>query len=452
MPLLCHKEQSLSKRNKVQPRKLKGFQDHDPKVMQLRQSIADAVRRESQLAGFQAISTPALEYADVLLGVGGETDKQVFRFNDNGGRDVALRFDLTVPFARYVAENHGTLTFPFKRMQIGEVWRAEKPQKGRYREFGQCDLDIIGVDSIEADAEIMLCLSQILNSLPIGTFTISLGHRAILTGLIQEVFGSVGQDLETQILIAIDKLDKVGVEPVLAMIASLEGVDEASAKEFLQYLSKAKDREGLKELTQKLAGNEDASCALTRVVELKALLDSLTKDQNANFVIDLTIARGLGYYTGVVFETTLDRLPNFGSICSGGRYNQLVERYLAKELPGIGGSIGLDRLLAAMQEMGLNSLGSNQTVFVAIASANARSYAFQIAQSLRRQGISCDIAVKVSKKIAQQFKHADRLSYPFVITVGEEEVEHQTCNVKNMSSSEQTLAVPIAELPKHLAQ
>ena len=416
--------------------------------MQMRYKIMDIIRDEAAKASFKAVGTPALEYSEVLLGVGGETDKQVFRFLDNGDRDVALRFDLTVPFARYVAENQGTLNFPFKRLQIGDVWRAEKPQKGRYREFCQCDLDIVGVNSVEADMEILLCFINILNRIDIGPFTMAIGHRLILSALISKTLGIQDPEQETKALIIIDKLEKIGRDKVIAQLDEIPGAQAGGGAKLIDAIADKDPEKGtrLEKIANILEGDSENLHVLEQLQTTVETVSEMSQGQNGKILIDLSIARGLGYYTGIGFETTIDSLPGFGSICSGGRYNKLVERYLNRELPGIGGSIGLDRLLAGLQELNkIKEELDEQTVFIAIATDKARSQAFKILQELRRQGIKSDIALKTNK-LANQFKHANRQGYPVVLTLGDDEIAQQTASVKIMSTGEEKKGVPQAEL------
>jgi histidyl-tRNA synthetase len=430
----------VSKKDRIEPKRLKGFRDYLPDQMAERMRIVDVIRAEARLAGFHAIATPALEYAASLLGAGSdETDKQVYRFKDNGDRDVALRFDLTVPFARFVAEHLNDLAFPFKRLQIGEVWRGENTQKGRYREFTQCDLDIIGVDSAAADIEILAIFHRILGQVGGLRYTMSVGNRVLLSALIRKALP--GAD-ETAALIAIDKLAKVGRAAVCGLLGG-----GAGAEALLSIIS-SKNAAGDTDLTQVrsyLAGDE---LALRETDRLEGVLLTarglVAGDDAARLVLDLSIARGLGYYTGIVFETTLDDLPGFGSICSGGRYNNLAARFSARDLPGIGASIGLDRLVAALEELDRIPKAGGGLVFVAVASDDALGYAFSLVRRLREAGVACDVALQ--PKLASQFKHADRLGCPYVVTVGGSEADKGTFALKNMKTGEERRDLPAAGL------
>lgn len=438
---------------RTEPKRLKGFRDFLPDLMATRLSLMDVIRSEARKAGFQPIGTPALEYAETLLGHGEETDKQVYRFIDHGDRDVALRFDLTVPFARFVAEHQGTLTFPFKKLQMGEVWRGENTQKGRYREFAQCDLDIIGVDGLLADAEILTAFQRILSRMGCGAFTMATGSRVVLSALIRHHLGPMAPASETAALIAIDKLAKVGPAKVADLLATIPGASPGGATSLLEALT-ARDQDGNTDLVrvrEALAQGEAAAANLAALDRLTSVLDFVRQGVQGGLgriVLDLTVARGLGYYTGIVFETTIDALPGFGSICSGGRYNDLASRFTTRELPGVGGSIGLDRLLAGMEELGKVSPATADMVFVAVATADAQGYACEIARLLRDAGLACDMGL--TPKLAQQFKHADRLGCPFVITVGTDEVSTRTYALKSMREGTEERGLPMEGLAAFL--
>jgi histidyl-tRNA synthetase len=427
----------VSKKDRIEPKRLKGFRDYLPDQMAERMRIVDVIRAEARLAGFHAIATPALEYAASLLGAGSdETDKQVYRFKDNGERDVALRFDLTVPFARFVAEHLNDLAFPFKRLQIGEVWRGENTQKGRYREFTQCDLDIIGVDSAAADIEILAVFHRILGQVGGLRYTMAVGNRVLLSALIRKALP--GTD-ETAALIAIDKLAKVGPAAVCDLLGGGEG-----AEALLSVISR-KNAAGDTDLAQLRSFLAEDELALREADRLEGVLVTTRGlaaggDAAGRIVLDLSIARGLGYYTGIVFETTLDELPGFGSICSGGRYNNLASRFSARDLPGIGASIGLDRLMAALEELDRIPKATGGLVFVAVASDDALGYAFSLVRRLREAGVACDVALQ--PKLANQFKHADRLGCPYVVTVGGSEADKGTYALKNMKTGEERRDLP----------
>lgn len=452
-------ESRASARVRIEPRKLKGFRDYLPSSMRIRQMILKEIRNVARSAAFQEISTPALEYAETLLGQGSdETDKQVYRFEDHGGRKVAMRFDLTVPFARFIAEHQGELVFPFKKLQTGQVWRGENTQKGRYREFGQCDLDIIGVDSVAADVEVMLALATVLSRLPCGSVTMAINHRGLLSGILSAAYGEgFSSDEEVKALIAIDKLDKAGAAEVKRLLAqiSARGRSSEEAAEFVLTAigamaggtGKTADLQHLRNVM--MAKNPAALAALEpvmdRVAATLALLNRAKPGDNVRFELNLSIARGLGYYTGVVFETTLDRLPGFGSVSSGGRYNDLVSRFSNRQFAGVGGSIGLDRLVAGIEELGLVESGGAEGVMVVVASPDALEYAFDVAQMLRADGFCTDLGL-TEGKVGNQFKFASRQRYVWAVTVGGSEMAQRTANVKNLETGVEARDIPLGEV------
>lgn len=419
--------------------------------------ILDKAREVARRFAFQMVDTPSLEYAEVLLGQGSdETDKQVYRFKDQGDRDVALRFDLTVPFARFVAEHQNDLVFPFRRMQIGEVWRGEKPQKGRYRQFCQCDIDIIGEDSINADAEVLLCLREIISSLDVGAFTIRVGSRPILSALIQhclfnkpdEGHASSSENIVSA-LIWVDKLHKIGLEETIKGLGGLPGASVDGARKLLGLLEFKKTGTELDKIRAFLLTQGPAldpiKLQLDRFEGLLKICQTLGKDQGGAVLPDISVARGLGYYTGVVFETFLESLPGFGSIASGGRYDDLASRFSNRRLPGVGGSLGVDRLIAALEELGKVVPAAQSSVFVAVASEDSNAYAWDVATKLRTAGIATDLALK-SGKLGNQFKFADRMGYGAVITIGSEEVATQTVAIKNMRDGTEKRNVALADI------
>ncbi|MBP6218943.1 MAG: histidine--tRNA ligase [Oligoflexales bacterium] len=416
----------------VEARRLKGFQDQEPDVLAQRLHIIETVRKVAREACFQEISTPTLEFAEVLLGLGGETEKQLFRFTDNGGRDVAMRFDLTVPFARYVAERHGRLTLPFKRMQVGDVWRAEKPQKGRYREFSQCDLDILGSPSPFADIEIILCLHSALEKLIPMPFTISCGQRNLLSFLLENTVGlKVGQ--QEKILIVLDKLHKIGEEAVTKILVEELSFDRSRVATLLKVLTASQKDFGifLSEFEQVFKTSLETKEVWEQQLCTMETLQSLTKGSHGKIVFDLSVVRGLAYYTGIVFETTVDGMSDFGSVCSGGRYDELCNRFLPVAYPGVGGSIGVDRLLALLLEHPTGLKPSVQRFFVAVASDQNFAYALTVVKVLRKLGLSVDLPMKW-QKLSQQFKYADKMGATWVLTVGQEEEESETYALKDM--------------------
>lgn len=448
----------MSQHNRrITAKRLKGFRDLLPSEMALKQQILAAARNIAAVAGFQEISTPALEYEEVLLGSSGaETDKQVYRFVDQGERSVAMRYDLTVPFARFIAEHQNDLAFPFKRLQIGDVWRGENPQKGRYREFCQCDFDIVGVDSAAADAEIIATMMGVVQQLPCHGVTLRLNHRQLLSALIQAAFRQpVPPDLETEILITIDKLEKIGPDQVRLLLknlstASLKVGDDA-VDFILSAISKSCQPQGLLTLGNQVlamieqrhtAALDGASQAIARLTEVVALLSQDMAEHNV--VVDVSIARGLGYYTGVVFETALSNPPGFGSIMSGGRYNHLTDRFMNRPMPGVGGSIGVDRLLAALLEQPCPIPQQRPCLFIALTSETVRPAATQLTQQLRQLGCVTNIHLSEAK-LGTQLKYADKLGHRFAMIVGETELAQGIFNIKDLLSGESQCFNTISE-------
>lgn len=423
-----------SRKNQVTPSLLKGFQDYSPRAMSVRLKIMEVLRKHAKNAGFHEISTPALEYSEVLLGVGGDTDKQVFRFRDGGNRDVGMRYDLTVPFARYVSKNFRNLPMPFRRIQFGDVWRAEKPQRGRFREFCQGDLDIIGVDSLAADLEVIQSLFNTLSELLSVKFTITCNHRKVLSAIIRHVLGIDNKE-EDSVLIILDKLDKIGRSKVIDLLLNSLPIQKDKAEELLSILISQDEKEVLNCLHSDSDKEE-----WNRFKKTINILNKKT-DTSGSIKIDLSVARGLAYYTGVVFESTIDNNLNLGSVCSGGRYDKLTKRFTSQEMSGVGGSIGVDRLATFILEQDSSSedyTNSTQT-YVAITSQDLISYAFDLVQKMRSAGIVAEISVK-EQKLANQFRQANKRKIPCVITVGEDEVESSTVKIKNMKTGEEVVS------------
>jgi histidyl-tRNA synthetase len=323
----------------IEPRTLKGFRDYLPEQAIPREALIEKARGIFRSYGFLPIDTPALEYEEILTGKGGEeSDKQLYRFEDSGGRKVALRFDLTVPLARFVAQHSSELGLPFKRYHIATVWRGENTQRGRYREFMQCDFDTIGTESMVADVETILVIHDLLRSIGIERFTIRINDRKYLTTLLNSYEFT---EKQVEVLRMLDKLDKIGEDGVVAGIVGL-GFKDFRAQELIRALS-----------ALELGGH------FTAVDDIRDRLQGVRNSVLAagvpaeRVVLDHSIARGLDYYTGIVFETRLEGLPSIGSVCSGGRYDNLAQLYTKERLPGVGASLGLDRLLAAMEELQL---------------------------------------------------------------------------------------------------
>jgi histidyl-tRNA synthetase len=427
-----------SSKNKIEARILKGFRDELPADAEARNRLFRTITEMFELSGFSPIDTPALEYSEILLGKGSdETDKQLFRFQDQGGRDVSLRFDLTVPLARFVSMHQNDLIFPFKRYHIAPVWRAEKPQKGRYREFYQCDFDIIGSKSVTSDLEVLLVVHRFFSSLNIP-YRVRVNNRKLLTGML-EAFGVSGD--HTPSLRAIDKLEKLGKDKVIDELCSEASLTRDGASglcDFISDLMHESDIDaGIRILKDRCPENALMEAGLREVQELFSGLAEagISKDRS---VLDISIARGLDYYTGLVFETQLSELPGIGSVCSGGRYDNLASLFTSRELPGVGGSVGIDRLLAALRELQPESGPlSGIKVLVSIFDERYLGTCIRITERLRNAGIASELYPD-SGKPGAQIKYADKKGIPLVVILGEDEFSKEEVQIKDLRNTEGT--------------
>jgi histidyl-tRNA synthetase len=424
----------VSQPERITPRTLKGFRDYPPEVMIPRERLIDTARRVYRSYGFSPIDTPALEYLEILAGKGGEeTDKQLYKFQDHGGRWVGLRFDLTVPLARFAAQHVGTLGMPLKRYHIATVWRGENTQRGRYREFMQCDFDIIGTRSLAADIETTLVIHDLLLAVGFAEFTIRVNNRMVLSGLLERLGVA---DRATAVLRALDKRGKIGPENVAQeMVAA--GITDEQARQILQLSEiSGSNEEVLRQLEPLLGGNETAAAGAAKLRELAAAVTAAGVPQQ-RLRIDLSIARGLDYYTGTVFETFLDALPGIGSVCSGGRYDNLATLFTSQELPGIGASLGLDRLLAAMEELGMiEKVATPAPVFIPYFDPKRLHDYLRLAAALRAAGIGAEVFPE-PKKLGQQLKYADRRGFRVALIAGENEFQSGICQVKDLQKAKQ---------------
>jgi histidyl-tRNA synthetase len=427
----------------IKPQTLKGFRDFLPSAALSRERLIDTARRVYRSYGFAPIDTPALEYTEILLGKGGdESDKQMFRFEDQGGRDVAMRFDLTVPFARFAAQHSQELGLPFKRYHVGTVWRGERPQKGRFREFMQCDFDTIGTDSPASDAETLLVIHDLLVALGVERFSIRVNHRGVLNGLLDSL---QARDKSASVLRALDKLAKAGREAVAKEMVDIAGLSSDAAESVLRFCERTGPaREILSEVRTQL-GDFDASRAGIETLQLLFDAADAVGVPPERVRLDLTIARGLDYYTGTIYETFLDDLPGIGSVCSGGRYDNLAGLFTKLPLPGVGASLGVDRLLAALEELQLVGEGATPAaVLVTQFEPDRLADYVRAAATLRRQGITVEVYPD-AKNIGKQMKYADRKGHRLVLIAGSEEFASGTWQVKTLSTGSQT-TVPDGEL------
>ena len=421
--------------NKIQPRTLAGFMELLPNEQILFNQMKEKIQKSYEKFGYLPLNTPIVELADVLLAkAGGETEKQIYRFN-KGEHDLALRFDLTVPLAKYVAMHYGELSFPFKRYQIGKVYRGERPQKGRFREFYQCDIDIIGDTELNNlyDAELPNVIYTTFQELGFSDFTIHINNRKILNGL----FSSLNlTEISTDIMRIIDKIAKIGEENVIKELSAL-GVSSEAISKIMNFIAiSGSNDEKLNALDNIGITDELFVKGLSELKEVVNCIRLFGMSEN-NFMIDLTIARGLDYYTGTVYETFLNDYPELGSVCSGGRYDNLAEYYTDKKLPGVGISIGLTRLFYKLNELQALKFDKRAIADVLVVSASDDiSVCLPIATKLRNSDINTEVYME-NKKIKAKFKYADKLSVPFVIVIGETELETNTVSLKNMSTGEQ---------------
>ncbi len=405
----------------ITPRTLKGFRDLTPAQARRREHLILQVAKAFRRHGYSPIETPALEYAEILKGKGGEeSDKLLYEFEDQGGRQVALRFDLTVPLARYVAQYQGQLVFPFRRYHVGPVWRAERPQKGRFREFVQCDADLVGAVGPAADAEMLIVMDAAYVALDIGRVTLRFNDRRVLNGLLESV-GATAYAVPA--LRALDKLDKQGVEAVAEeMVAA--GLNEDQATRLLDATRPGDDDPdtlaGLAEAVSGSALGEEGVEALGRVRDL-VIAGGVDPER---IQIDPRIARGLDYYTGIVFEARFAEAPGFGSVGGGGRYDDLAGIYTKTSLPGVGGSVGIDRLLAALEEKeGGSTSFSSADILVAHPEPDRLAAAFALASGLRARGFAVEMYPH-AKKHGAQMRYADRQGIRFVFTVDDDGTLH----------------------------
>ena len=422
---------------RVEPRTLSGFMELLPQDQIKFNEMLNIIKSTYELYGFLPQETPIIESSEVLLAkAGGETEKQIYSFK-KGDKDLSLRFDLTVPLAKYVAAYYNELTFPYRRYQVGKVFRGERAQKGRYREFYQCDIDIIGDGklSIINDAEIPSIIYTIFKKLNFGPFIIKINNRKILNGLFDEL--NIADKMK-DILIVIDKLEKIGMDAVKEELAKLE-VSQENIEKIESFI--------------KITGTTDEKLAKLQALDFeseifKKGLEELTevikyvrlfKVEEDSFMIDLTIARGLDYYTGTVYETNLVGYESIGSVCSGGRYENLAGYYTKKDLPGVGISIGLTRLFYNLKELGLiNTANKSISKVDIITMGVGLENAVEISNILRENNIPNEI-YKEESKVKAKFSYANNLEIPYVIIIGEEEVEKNLYTLKNMITGEQKL-------------
>ena len=428
---------------RIKPRTLSGFMELLPGQQSQFERMLAALRQTYSLYGFTPLDTPVIESAEILLAKGGgETEKQIYRFT-KGDSDLALRFDLTVPLAKYVALHYGELTFPFRRYQIGKVYRGERAQRGRFREFYQCDIDVIGDGKLDIanEAEIPAIIYQAFTSLGLERFKIRVNNRKILTGFYAM------QGLESQagdIMRTVDKLDKIGPDKVRALLME-QGVSEAAAEEILSFIAITGDNPTVLAALEGYRGrHETFDQGLEELGQVVKYLAAFGVPED-HFAVDLTIARGLDYYTGTVYETVMLDHPEIGSICSGGRYDNLAEYYTDKKLPGVGISIGLTRLFFVLEDQGYlnDQLNTAPADVLILPMTEDLTAAISFATQLRQAGVRAQVYGE-QKKFKAKMSYADKLGIPYVAFLGEEEIAQGVVKIKDMATGEQQALSPAA--------
>jgi histidyl-tRNA synthetase len=418
----------------IEPRTLQGFRDYLPEAMMPRERLIATAQQVYRSFGFAPIDTPTLEYFEILAGKGSEeTDRQLYNFVDQGGRRVGMRFDLTVPLARFVAQHSHELGMPFKRYHIATVWRGERPQHGRYREFMQCDFDTIGTKNVAADIETGLVIHELLRAIGFERFQIRVNNRQVLNGLLAKLGLA---EKSVPVLRSLDKLGKIGRDKVAEEMVAAAGCTTEQANEVLKLaeLTGSND-EVLSQLDVLLAGSEVGQAGIG---VLRQVLQSCQAAgvPEACLQLDVSIARGLDYYTGAIFETFLTDLPKIGSVCSGGRYDNLAGLFTKQELPGIGASLGLDRLLTAMEELGMiGKVRTPATVFIAYFDKTRLNEYLKLAMLIRRAGIGCEVFPE-PKKLGQQLQYADRRGFRLALIAGENEFAAGSIQVKDLATGQ----------------
>jgi histidyl-tRNA synthetase len=434
--------------DKVEARVLKGFRDYLPSEMIARARMLEVIERTFRSFGFLPLMTPALEYADVLLGkYGDEGDSLLYRFLDNGERDVALRYDLTVPLARVVAQ-YPELPRPFKRYQVAPVWRAEKPARGRFREFVQCDGDIAGSEDLLADAEVIQLGAAMLDGLGVKSFRIQVNNRKVLAGMLDRAGLGRGKQ-ELDVLRTVDKLPKIGEEKTRELLRIENGLDERQIGGIFEFLSIAgTTAEVIRRSKELFEAGSVGRRGVEELEEVFGILDAVGLEGRA--AVDLSIARGLNYYTGTIYESFLGELPGFGAVMSGGRYDGLIGAFAREEIPAVGISLGLDRLLAGLRELKvIEECESTAAVLVTVFDGASRALSARLAGELRAAGIACELFPQAAK-ISKQLRYAERTGKRVVVIAGPDEAARQCAQVKDLASRAQ-VEVPIAGLAEKVS-
>ena len=422
-----------SKGGKRQARVLKGFRDYLPEQMILRQQIIAIFREIFERHGFEPLDTPALEYLDVLTGKAGENEKLMYRFEDAGGREVGLRYDLTVPLARVVAMHQNELILPFKRYHIAPVWRAENPQRGRFREFWQCDADIAGSASVLADAEVIAIMAEALEAVGLPEFVIRISHRRLLESLGRAA--GIPEPQSTALYRAVDKLDKVGAEGVARELVEAGVTPEQARRVIALVTRRGEPLALLRDLRAEIGDVPGASEAIDELERLFQVLPDFGVAPH-RYTLDLSLARGLDYYTGPVFEAAVTE-PKVGSVGGAGRYDGLVGSFLGRAIPATGMSLGLERIIEVVREHGLLPTPSSVAQVALVTLPETVGPGARLATALRDAGIRVDLSLQPQRGVGDQLKHAGRKGIPLAVILGPSEVETGQATVKALDSGEQ---------------
>ena len=427
---------------------MSGFRDFLPEMMIPRERLMETARQVYRAYGFSPIDTPTLEYAEILTGKGSdETDRQMYRFQ-HGKHDVAMRFDLTVPLARFVAQHQNTLGMPFKRYHIAPVWRGERPQAGRFREFAQCDFDTIGTTSIASDIEIVMVINDLMRAIGFEKFSIRMNNRKVLNGLLEKANLA---DHSVAVLRELDKLAKTSRDEVKVAMAKATGAGEDQLDQILKLAEvKGTALEVVQQLEPMCSGNELAEQGREELMQIVAATEAVGFPAGT-LSIDVSIARGLDYYTGTIVETFLDDLPEIGSVCSGGRYDNLAQLYTKTELPGIGASLGLDRLLAAMETLEMiPPVKTPADILIVFFEKSQLYYYLKLAKDLRAAGLNVELYPD-AKRLNKQFKYADQRGFAATLIAGGDEIERGVAQVKWMADGTQ-VELPVADGVAEIAE
>lgn len=412
------------------PQILKGFRDYLPEQMILRQEVMKRIREVFEAHGFEPLDTPVLEYMEILTGKAGENEKLMYHFQDAGEREIGLRYDLTVPLARFVAMHQNDVVLPFKRYHMAPVWRAEKPQRGRFREFWQCDADIVGVSSTLGDAEALSTFVDAYRAIGLNNVVIAINHRKLLEGL--ATVAGVPSEQAVGVFRTIDKLDKIGADKVREELVNQGASDDAAAT-ILRVITTKGSNEELLDLAERELG--EMGSAVSELREIIGYLQALGVPAE-NYRIDLALARGIDYYTGPVWEAQVEE-PKVGSVGGGGRYDGLVGNFLGRDIPATGISLGIERIIEVIQEFDLLPTPKSAAQVAMIYVEETLAESGQIARELREAGFKVDQSLSGNKGIGTQLKYADRRGIPFAVIPGNDELANNQVSLKNLSSGEQ---------------